>query len=227
MTGGLTYSLVAVILQIIGGVLAWLDLLLQPTTWLMISSACGMVAAASALAHIFPELVKRVGPLPRFSCFRLTMGFFVFICVAIIGLPSVFPDYTVEGYTSPLDPAPEGSTFDVNHVAPGVLAGVGAYPICNNMHWDSSKPRESQLTALDLFAFANALYAGSEERVLQFIENATKNTELYPVKLEYLQDRFEVARLGIFTMPSVKTRQQVRINTQNILRGPRLEGLGF
>ncbi|CAK9034776.1 unnamed protein product [Durusdinium trenchii] len=192
------------ILQIISGIVVWQ---FSYHRLLIVSTVFGILAAAFGLAKIFPKLVNGVGPCPCCSCFFCSVIVYIMTAMLVVVAGSLPDDPNFLLEKSSFSPAPNASHFDVNHQAPGVLAGFGAYPICNNMQWDSLKPTKgSQLTALDLLVFAQAVYFGPRKDIQEELDNATLNTELYPVTIDSIQDTGEVGRVGVFSMSNVKTR---------------------
>ncbi|CAK9034764.1 unnamed protein product [Durusdinium trenchii] len=196
--------LAMLILQIISGIVVWQ---FSYHRLLIVSTVFGILAAAFGLAKIFPKLVNGVGPCPCCSCFFCSVIVYIMTAMLVVVAGSLPDDPNFLLEKSSFSPAPNASHFDVNHQAPGVLAGFGAYPICNNMQWDSLKPTKgSQLTALDLLVFAQAVYFGPRKDIQEELDNATLNTELYPVTIDSIQDTGEVGRVGVFSMSNVKTR---------------------
>ena len=201
---GFSALFVMLILQNVSGIVVGY---FHQDCFLLVSTAFGTLAAAFGLARIFPKLVRGVGTCPCCSCYSCSMIIYIVtaMIVVVAGLLPGDPNKILE--KSMFSPAPNGSYFDVNHQAPGALAGFGAYPICNNIQWDSPKPTKgSQLTALDLLAFAQAVYIGPRKDIQEELDNATLNTELYPVTIDSIQDTGEVGRVGVFSMSNVKTR---------------------
>ncbi|CAK9009123.1 unnamed protein product, partial [Durusdinium trenchii] len=201
---GFSALFVMLILQNVSGIVVGY---FHQDCFLLVSTAFGTLAAAFGLARIFPKLVRGVGTCPCCSCYSCSMIIYIVtaMIVVVAGLLPGDPNKIFE--KSMFSPAPNGSYFDVNHQAPGALAGFGAYPICNNIQWDSPKPTKgSQLTALDLLAFAQAVYIGPRKDIQEELDNATLNTELYPVTIDSIQDTGEVGRVGVFSMSNVKTR---------------------
>lgn len=201
---GSGYLLLVLVLQILVGFLVWCDIL--SSKMLILSTAFGIIFCAMAFNYIFSDIMitRPLFLCPCTSCFWMVIGLAAFIAFAFSLLPTVLPNG--EKHLDQLF-LQNGSAFDPAFKCAGNRAGYGAYPVCNLMQWHGGvRAKGTDLQALDILTFAVAIYYDRPEDIEAVVGNATINTELWPAMLESVEDVREVARLGVFNLPQLKTR---------------------
>eukprot|EP00434_Breviolum_minutum_P030258 symbB.v1.2.026764.t1/scaffold2701.1/size72746/2 len=202
MRKGTEYLVGVCLCQIVISLLVYFQLL--PGSFLMVSTAFGILFYALAFTHFFnPVMSRRCFFFPCTTCFWLVAGTAVVLAL-VLSVLALLPNGLEKTLDEPI--FLPGGPFNVSHKNPGQVLGFGAYPACR-MEWrrgNRDEGKEFQL--LDLLVFAKAIYWTSNDDVMAELGNATYNTELWPVVLEKIEDVHQVARIGVFRLPSTKTR---------------------
>lgn len=198
---GTEYMVAAIVGQVSLGLLVIFEII--NAKLLILSTAMGTMFYAFAFSHFFPPMVRKpCAVCPCTSCFWIVISLVVALSVLFsLTLAIRIPEKHMEQPT--FQP---GQPFNDAYVGPGQLAGHGAYPVCNGMSWVTRNLEGKDLLALDMLAFATAIYWTKQEDIMAELGNATYNTELYPVELEELDDVQAVARIGVFKLPRINTR---------------------
>lgn len=177
----------------------------------------GIVFIGAGIDRIFQRLVQntciccaRSSPIPcsAFSAILLAHVLLT-LCVGMAPLATGTSAYehVLKPWGTPLLTPPEaGTAYDAHFVSRSEQAGYGSYPICR-ARWGGRGINAEKLSAMDLAAFAAAVFGQSEQDVLSVVLNATAGTDLgSDVQLEFLEPVTSVGRFGVFALPSIKTR---------------------
>merc|ERR1719221_657584 len=73
------------------------------------------------------------------------------------------------------------------------------YPVCHMLWGNPSKEDKLRLSVVDLAVLADAVYYTYEDEVMSLVTNATHNTDLEGVELEFLEEPETLGRWGVFT----------------------------
>lgn len=161
-----------------------------------------------ALSWIFSRVVVRHSWVTCVSWFWLVLGVYIFVATAGQILPGIIGNMQGPRRLSRamFSPPPDGTRYDLHHESHSQALGFGSYPVCKMLWNPKVESVPEKLSVLDLTAFAQAVYFGSEEDIMAEVRNSTAGTDLGAVRLEYISSWHEVGRLGVFDLPAIRTR---------------------